>query len=546
MAKKLNAVTVSREGSGSQADLQTIHTVKNPITWSPLDPNVTLDLQIEDNLDDITHYNHSVTSTDGGVGVGSNSGIDGESAYRFTGVTIPAGSVINAAYITFTPLANDSDSVISNFYAHAHDASPRVTDESGWHSVVDSNLTNAVVPWNTSNWTQDVEENTPSIATIIQELINRPGFNDVVHIFWLDNGTVGANTFLSGRSHNNDPTKAAKLHIEYSQGIPAGWIKFNAYTLHEVERIRFTWPMGASATSFKIETSINNFEWEILSDTFAFDADETEVDVTYPTPVEFVWIRITVNGPVGFTIDDLEIYASVTVENTEIISHNFYTLYSAREREIDPFFPEITKNLLEQWEALPDMDLKLFDSTDFANSDITLTPVSGGTDITIVGSNIPVDSDVQYIWEFDDPNIVQITGDDGVIDITTDNFVLSTSVDMSDFSANEFAGAILEITSGVTNKREFVISAHTAADSSTGNTITVDSADPFTLSETDIDFQIKDVTTADALANPNIIVTTDTTTIQTHTYNKVGIYVPRLVFIHPKYMLEWTEFFERL
>lgn len=321
------------------------------------------------------------------------------------------------------------------------------------------------------------------------------------------------------------------------------WIKFNAYENYKVSRVRFSYT--GTCTSYLIERSFNNFEWDVISSSFNFDSENIEEDISYPDPEDFQYIRLTITAPVSFVITDFEVYAELSIENDTIISHNFYTLYYEKEREENPFFPSIVKNLLEQWEGLNDLDLKTFDSDIFSGADIVIAqPGGAGGSVELTGVGIPIDADNQYIWDYDDPNVNHISGTEGIINIASSvgPFDLQTDVDFTAFSVDELVGKQLEINSGTLNKREFLIASHTAL--SSGNTITVDSGDAFDASETSVDWQINNFTRAFALTNPNIIVTTNPLLTQGHFYTIFNVeYVTRLLLINPGYSLEWTAFF---
>lgn len=318
------------------------------------------------------------------------------------------------------------------------------------------------------------------------------------------------------------------------------WINFTTYELLKVKRIVIKY--NGTAATFLIEKSLDGFNWETVTDTFIPDQELKEADVTYTEPVEFIFFRVTLNTLTSnFSVYKFEIYADVIVENKTWISHNFYTLYGQRYREDNPRLPSFTKNLLEMWEAGPDIDLKIFEASQFSSATLNKVISSNGNTITLSTTGIPVFNNTRYIWDFGDPNTIFITGDDGIIDLSTSDIQITTSVDFSTFTVNQFVGDVLEIRSGITNKREFIISANTANDSSTGNTITLDSADPFTLSETDVDFQIKEITQAVALVNPNIINTSTPLVDQSYTYSLAATYYPRLVLVNPKYVLEFVQ-----
>lgn len=144
---------------------------------------------------------------------------------RFAGITIPKGSTIDTAYITFTAKASQSGTVVNT----------RITGEDTDNAATFSNKadfdtryaahTTAVVDWDgLAAWTLDTEYQGPEIKTVIQEIIDRASWasGNAMVLFWQDfddRSTAQAAT-RQGYSHNADPNKAPLLHIEYTP--PAG------------------------------------------------------------------------------------------------------------------------------------------------------------------------------------------------------------------------------------------------------------------------------------------------------------------------------------
>jgi len=190
----------------------------------------TLDLQVGASADDIRHsFTHVVTQTTLFIG---NSGGSHGSNMRFIDVVIPAGAIITVAHLIITPTNSDSNTVVrTNIQAHAADNSPIVSSDANWHSIVDANLTAAVVAWDgLPGWTVDVEEQTASIVSVVQELLDN-GFlvSGIAQFFILDDGST-ASALRRGNQFNDSSSKAAKLHIEYTLlgGVlrPSRWRRF--------------------------------------------------------------------------------------------------------------------------------------------------------------------------------------------------------------------------------------------------------------------------------------------------------------------------------
>ncbi len=74
----------------------------------------------------------------------------------------------------------------------------------------------AAVPWSPVAWTTrgeaDPDQRTPNIASVIQEVVNRPGWASGNSLVVIITGT-GKRT---AESYNGDPAGAPLLHVEYT------------------------------------------------------------------------------------------------------------------------------------------------------------------------------------------------------------------------------------------------------------------------------------------------------------------------------------------
>lgn len=188
----------------------------------------TLDLQVGASADDTRHrtqdiHNFSTTFANGVGNVASTNAGYGSSS-RFTAVTIAQADTIDIAYMTLTPEATRSGvTAIGVLDAEASNSGDAPISDADWDNEV---KTTATVAWNPiPTFTTDVAVNTPSIVTVVQELINRAGWvsGNAVNLFLHDealSSSIGA--FRSWNSYDNSTTKAPKLHIEYTAGGGGG------------------------------------------------------------------------------------------------------------------------------------------------------------------------------------------------------------------------------------------------------------------------------------------------------------------------------------
>ncbi len=131
---------------------------------------------------------------------------------RFTNLDIPQGSTIENAYIQFT--VDETDGGSCKLYIQGHD-----TDNSP--SFASSNVssrarTSATVTWNPPAWNTTgaagVDQQTPDLSSVVQEVVNRAGFNEssALSIIITGSGTRTAEAYEGSAS------RAPQLFVTYS------------------------------------------------------------------------------------------------------------------------------------------------------------------------------------------------------------------------------------------------------------------------------------------------------------------------------------------
>lgn len=136
---------------------------------------------------------------------------------RFTNVTIPKGAVINNAHVQFATDETGTNSTSVTIAGEAVDDATTFTSTAG--NISGRTLTTASVSWSSIpawNTLQEagVNQRTPNIASIIQEIVNRPGWvsgNDINIIFHSGNG--GTRT---AEAYDGSPSEAPLLFVDYS------------------------------------------------------------------------------------------------------------------------------------------------------------------------------------------------------------------------------------------------------------------------------------------------------------------------------------------
>ena len=192
-----------------------------------IDP--TLDLQVGAGANDTGHAlssPHYFSATDNSNPVGKASaaypGLGGSA--RFTDVTVPQGSTIDVAYLTYNAaLSNSTATCVGVIDAEDVDSGDAPTSDSDWDNEV---KTTAAVAWNPiPAWVQNTEYQTPSIIAVIQELTDRVGWvsGNAINLF-LHDEAQGSSTGArrDWYSYNGSTTKAPKAHFEYTEAAGGG------------------------------------------------------------------------------------------------------------------------------------------------------------------------------------------------------------------------------------------------------------------------------------------------------------------------------------
>jgi Secretion system C-terminal sorting domain len=134
---------------------------------------------------------------------------------RFQNPGIPLGAEISAAYIQFTA---DKSLNINPAFIEIHG---EAADNSSTFVKVINNIsnrvnTNSMVPWTPANsWITNeaaVKQQTPDLTSIVEEIINRPGYqyNNPITLLMKGHGVRVATSF------DGDPLAAPRLVVQYS------------------------------------------------------------------------------------------------------------------------------------------------------------------------------------------------------------------------------------------------------------------------------------------------------------------------------------------
>jgi hypothetical protein len=131
---------------------------------------------------------------------------------RFVGVGIPAGAQITNAYVQFT--SDRADSGGTSLTIRGQDADNAAGFTSSNFNVSSRARTGAFASWSPTAWASGeagVAQRTPNLSTLVQEIIDRPGWNSGQALALIVTGS-GRRV---ARSYNGSATSAPLLHVEW-------------------------------------------------------------------------------------------------------------------------------------------------------------------------------------------------------------------------------------------------------------------------------------------------------------------------------------------
>ncbi len=159
-----------------------------------------------------------LTLTDGVIQMVNDWSGDQTIGFRFQDIAIPPGSIIKNAHIQFTTGFAGISTGLSNLDIKGHNVDDAPTFVSEENNISNRATTSAIVNWQAPTWPDGNEagtkQQTPDLKNIIQEIINRPGWEEDNALAFIFTGTGIRVPF----AYDGDPSKAAKLVIEV--GLP--------------------------------------------------------------------------------------------------------------------------------------------------------------------------------------------------------------------------------------------------------------------------------------------------------------------------------------
>jgi hypothetical protein len=208
---KITAVATDNRGSVKTSDPATV------IVYNPTGSNIRSVAIISgsDDAEESAAGTMYMNSTDLELVYDSyNSSGNQTVGLRFTDIFVPVGATIANAYIQFTCDEATSSACSLEIRGEATDHSAPLTSAS-W-DLSGRTTTNAAVTWTPDAWASvgesSVKQRTPDISSIVQEIVNRPGFTPSGAITLIITGT-GTRT---AEAYEGASAAAARLIIEYT------------------------------------------------------------------------------------------------------------------------------------------------------------------------------------------------------------------------------------------------------------------------------------------------------------------------------------------
>lgn len=170
----------------------------------------TLNLQVSSNFDNADESSGTVSVNDDDLMVVANGGFNG---IRFQNVNIPAGATISSATLRLHSWGPDTASFTVNVYGHDIDNSSAFSATA--NNVSGRTRTTAAVNWATSSTTYTDGQNidSPNIASVIQEVVDRGGWNSGNALSLILTPVSGAKYAYS---YYGSATNAPELILTYS------------------------------------------------------------------------------------------------------------------------------------------------------------------------------------------------------------------------------------------------------------------------------------------------------------------------------------------
>ncbi|MEZ4826640.1 MAG: T9SS type A sorting domain-containing protein [Bacteroidia bacterium] len=204
-------------------------------------------------------YNGSVNRTSTDLELGRDGYTPQITGMRFRGLNIPQGSIITDAFIQFTVDELDFSGTNYTIKAQASDQSDAFG--SNYQNISSRPKTTASVSWSPSIWNQynvsGPNQRTPDISSLIQEVVNRPGWSTNSALTMFVSGT-GERT---AESYDGSPYRAPIIYVEYIAPVAGGTAARKSGTEEPAYQISSTVYPNPFQDQFRIESEFPDAKW---------------------------------------------------------------------------------------------------------------------------------------------------------------------------------------------------------------------------------------------------------------------------------------------
>jgi hypothetical protein len=200
--------------TASDGDLSTSDDVTVTVAAAPTSGGTTvLDIPVRAGADDAEERTGgSVQLTSGDLNLGRDGSYAQTVGMRFTGVTVPQGARITAAYVRF--VADEAGSTTAGLTVAAQASDNAAAFTTAAASISARPLTQATVTWSPAGWpTAGAAHQTPDLSPVLQEMVLRGDWAGGDPLVLILTGT-GERT---AESYEGGSAKAPVLHVEYTR-----------------------------------------------------------------------------------------------------------------------------------------------------------------------------------------------------------------------------------------------------------------------------------------------------------------------------------------
>lgn len=172
---------------------------------------------------------------------------------KWDGITIPIGSEILTAYVSFVEYNSGSGNTTTLIYFNDTESPTYPTDFADYLSktLTTANVTNTHL-CGTNGW-----YDTDSIVPVIQELVNSYDFdNDSMMILWKPDDTLDVAKIYS-LSYDQNPSNAWSIYIEFNPAIPPDAPRNLTLTQVNVSTVNATWTKADSANTTLVISTLS-------------------------------------------------------------------------------------------------------------------------------------------------------------------------------------------------------------------------------------------------------------------------------------------------